>query len=66
MGSDNGWSEFHLRLKPKDRRRLEMITGLYDMSVTAAMRMCIRAASRELGLEEGNAEDFLTAKRRRK
>jgi hypothetical protein len=64
IGQDNSWSEFHLRLKPKDRRRLEMIQGIYDLSTTSAIRMCIRAASRELGLEEGNAEDFLTRPRK--
>lgn len=48
-----------VRLKTEDRSRLELIQALYGVSLTAAVRVCIRAAAEKLGLEAARGEDGL-------
>ena len=45
--------DIHLRLKPADKLRIELIRGVYDVSQAAVLRMGLVNLCRELGLEKG-------------
>lgn len=47
-----------LRLRPKDRERVQLIAAAYGVSFSAAITMAIRAAAHKLGLGE-KANDLM-------
>lgn len=46
----------------RDRERLEMIRSVFDVSLSAAFRVAVRAASEKLGLEKETASEMLIKK----
>lgn len=46
-------------LSKRDRDRLALIAEMYGISMSAAIRVAIRAASEKLGLERETPDDFL-------
>jgi hypothetical protein len=51
--------ELHVRLQKKDRETLELIRSTFGLSLSAAVRVCIRAAAQKLGLQKETMEDNL-------
>jgi hypothetical protein len=45
--------KIHIRLKPEDRARIEMIREAYGVSLAGAVRAAIISLCRQLGLEKG-------------
>ena len=52
----------HIFLSEKDRDRLLLIKEMFGISVSAAIRVSIRAASEKLGLERTTPDDFIGKK----
>ena len=57
MGGGN--KSIRLRVGKRDRERLEMICGVFGLSLSGAARVAIRAACEKLGLEKPTPDDFI-------
>lgn len=51
-----------IRLSEKDKNRLLLIKEMFGISMTAAIRVSIRAAAEKLGLERVTPDDFMSKK----
>ena len=49
-------------LSEKDKTRLLLIKDVFGISMTAAVRVAIRAAAEKLGLERATPDDFISKK----
>lgn len=52
----SGKRRLHIWISPHDRMRLELIRDVFGVSLSAAFRVAIRAASEKLGLEKDAPE----------
>jgi hypothetical protein len=50
--------KIHIRLRDKDRARLELIRAAHGVSLSGAVRSAIYALSVKLGLEKPDEEEF--------
>lgn len=59
MSANRGKRRLHVWINERDRVRLEMIREVFGVSLSAAFRVAIRAASEKLGLEKETGDIFL-------
>jgi hypothetical protein len=58
----DGAKPFLVLLRGEDRDRLEMISGIFGLSKSAALRMSLVAMSRQLGFDKELPERLLKEK----